>query len=69
MPIVLGGLPGVGNTNIARTLARAALAVHVRIDSIEQTIRESGVTVVSLDDAGYRAWAPIRAHRLRPVVS
>jgi predicted kinase len=54
MLIVLGGLPGVGKTAIARELARILGAVHIRIDSIEQAIRESGVTVVSLDDAGYR---------------
>jgi predicted kinase len=54
MLIVLAGLPGVGKTTIARELARRLGAVHVRIDSIELALRESGVTVVSLDDAGYR---------------
>ena len=34
--------------------ARQIGAVHLRIDSIEQSIRESGVVVRSLDDAGYR---------------
>ena len=55
MLIILGGLPGVGKTTIARELARQLGAVHLRIDSIEQAIRESGVVAVSLDDAGYRA--------------
>jgi len=55
MLIILGGLPGVGKTTIARELARQLGAVHIRIDSIEQAIRESGVVAVSLDDAGYRA--------------
>jgi predicted kinase len=54
MLIVLGGLPGVGKTTIARALARSLGAVHIRIDSIELAIRESGVTLVALDDAGYR---------------
>ena len=40
---------------MARALAREIAAVHVRIDSIEEAIRASGVTVMSLDDAGYRA--------------
>jgi predicted kinase len=55
MLIILGGLPGVGKTTLARELARQLPAVHVRIDSIEQAIRESGVVPGSLDDAGYRA--------------
>jgi thymidylate kinase len=33
MLIVLSGLPGVGKTTVARELARATGAVHVRIDS------------------------------------
>lgn len=65
MLIVLGGLPGVGKTTIARELARRLDAVHVRIDSIEQAIRESGVTVVSLDDAGYRAGYAVAEDNLR----
>jgi predicted kinase len=44
--IVLGGLPAVGKTSVARAFSKVSLAVHVRIDSIEQAIRESGVTVV-----------------------
>ena len=39
--------------------------MHVRIDSIEQAIRESGVTVVSLDDAGYRAGYAVAEDNLR----
>jgi predicted kinase len=65
MLVVLGGLPGVGKTSIARGFAKAASAVHVRIDSIEQAIHESGVTVVSLDDAGYRAGYAVAEDNLR----
>lgn len=65
MLIVLGGLPGVGKTSIARAFSQAAQAVHVRIDSIEQAIRVSGVTVVSLDDAGYRAGYAVAEDNLR----
>ena len=65
MLIVLGGLPGVGKSAIARELARLLPAVHVRIDSIEQALRESGVTVVSLDDAGYRVGYAVAEDNLR----
>ena len=42
MLIVLGGLPGVGKTTIARELAATMSAVHLRIDSIEQVLRNAG---------------------------
>ena len=41
--IVLGGLPGSGKSSIARELARETGAMWLRIDFIEQAIRESGV--------------------------
>jgi predicted kinase len=42
MLVVLSGLPGVGKTTIARELAMAINAVHLRIDSIEQAMRNAG---------------------------
>lgn len=65
MLIILGGLPGVGKTSIARELATQLGAVHIRIDSIEDAIRQSGVKVVSIDDAGYRVGYALAEDNLR----
>lgn len=45
MLIVFSGLPGSGKTTIAQALACQLEAVYLRIDVIEQTLREAGVTV------------------------
>ena len=45
MLLIFGGLPGVGKTAVAAGMARDIGAVHLRIDSIEQAMRNSGVTV------------------------
>jgi predicted kinase len=63
--IIFSGLPGVGKTEIARALARQIEAVYVRIDSIEQALRDSGLLKDSLDDAGYRIGHAIAADNLR----
>lgn len=52
--IALSGLPGTGKSSIARGLAKRIRAVWLRVDSVEQAIRESGVAPGTMDDAGYR---------------
>ncbi len=42
MLYIFGGLPGSGKTTLARHLVRVTRAVHLRIDTIEQALRESG---------------------------
>jgi predicted kinase len=44
--IVFGGLPGTGKTTIARELTRRLAASYLRIDTIEQRLREAGLAVV-----------------------
>lgn len=54
MLLVLGGLPGVGKTTIARALARRTQAIHVRIDTIEQALRSAGTPAgEEVGPAGY----------------
>ena len=61
--VIFGGLPGVGKTTIAKELARRIGAMHVRIDSIEQALRDSGKLAGDMDDAGYRlAYAAAEEH-------
>jgi predicted kinase len=65
MLIIFGGLPGSGKSSIARELARETGAIWLRIDSIEQAIRESGVLRGSVEDAGYRVAYAVAKDSLR----
>ena len=62
MLIVLSGLPGVGKTTLARRLAAALEAVHIRIDSIEHALRSAGSRV---DSEGYLVAYAIAEDNLR----
>jgi predicted kinase len=63
--IILGGLPGVGKTTIARELALQLGAVHIRIDSIEQAIRDAKGNSGPLDETGYRVGYAVALDNLR----
>jgi predicted kinase len=43
MLIVLGGLPGTGKTTVAREIVALLPATFLRIDTIDQSLRASGV--------------------------
>jgi predicted kinase len=72
MLIIFGGLPGVGKTAIARELALHVGAVYLRIDTMEQAIRSSGIVSQPLNDAGYRVAYAVAEDNLRigrPVIA
>jgi predicted kinase len=41
--IVFGGLPGTGKSTISQPLARALGATYLRVDAVEQTMKNAGV--------------------------
>lgn len=66
MLVILGGLPGVGKTTIARELAPRIVAFHLRIDTIEQAIRRSwSAGGQPMDDAGYLVGYAVAEDNLR----
>ena len=65
MLVIFGGLPGTGKTTIARELSSQLGAMYVRIDSIEQAIRDSGTIAQPINDAGYRVAYAIAEDNLR----
>ncbi len=65
MLIIFSGLPATGKTTIARELARQLGAIHLRIDTIEQAMRNSGKASNPMDDAGYLVAYPVAEDNLR----
>lgn len=59
---LLSGLPGVGKSTLAELLAPQLGAMYLRIDTIEQGLRDLGITVAG---EGYRLAYRIAADNLR----
>ena len=63
MLIAFGGLPAVGKSGLAKALARRIGAVHLRIDTIEQALRNAGLDVSGPE--GYLVARDLAADNLR----
>ena len=67
--VVFAGLPATGKTTLARGLARRLAAAHLRIDTIEQSLKAAGLAVGA---TGYEIANALAADSLmlgRPVVA
>lgn len=65
--LVFSGLPGVGKTTLARRLATRLHAAYLRIDTLEQGIRD--LCGIAVQGEGYRLAYRIAADNLRLGVS
>ena len=63
MLIALGGRPAVGKSTLAMSLARRIGAVHLRVDTIEQAIRNAGLALSGPE--GYLAARDLAEDNLR----
>ncbi len=53
MLVTISGLPATGKTTVCRELVRRVGAVHVRIDTIEQALVDSGTATHPVGPVGY----------------
>ena len=63
MLYIFAGLPGTGKSTLSAALARRSNAVYIRIDTIEQAIRDSGLGMSG--PAGYIVGYKLASENLR----
>jgi predicted kinase len=65
MLIIFGGLPATGKTTIAKNLAQQLGATYLRIDTIEQALRDSAPVGLQVNEEGYRVAYAVAEDNLR----
>jgi predicted kinase len=66
MLIIFSGLPGVGKTTVAKTLAKRMSAFYLRIDSVERVLVDMKIVEKeNLNDCGYQICYSIAADNLQ----
>ena len=60
---IFAGLPGTGKTTLSARLAQSLGATHLRIDTIEQGLRD--LCGLSVEEEGYRLAHRLATHQLR----
>ena len=65
MLIVFGGLPGTGKTTLARALVQERGTAYLRIDTIEQALRQSGTVGDDMGPTGYMVAYALAESNLR----
>ena len=63
--VSLSGLPGVGKTTIARHLCPMLGGFHLRVDTIETSLKTGPLKVEKLDAVGYLIAAEVAKDNLR----
>jgi predicted kinase len=65
MLIIFGGLPATGKTTLARKLAQQLDATYLRIDTIEQALRDAAKEGQEINEEGYRVAYAVAEDNLR----
>jgi predicted kinase len=63
--IVFGGLPATGKSTLAKAIAQERGAVYLRIDTIEQALRDADVLKSDVGAAGYLIGYALAKNNLR----
>lgn len=63
--IVFGGLPGTGKSTLAKAIAQERGAVYLRIDAIEQALRDADVLKGDVGATGYLVGYALAQSNLR----